>query len=546
MTAAVDDSNAADFVVETLQRFAQHHLDPTAILARENDSTYPDDLLRLLLSPEIGLHLVFLPEQRGGLGCSTFESYRITVEMAGMDLSLATSFLAIGLGLDPLLVGGTEEQKDTWLGRFAADGLIVGYGVTEAQAGSEVGAITTNAEPVREEGVLVGYRLNGTKQFITNSGVADLYTILSLTPGGPSFFLVPNGTPGLSFGPPEDKHGIRTSRTGPVILEDVFVPVAQLVGGAEGLGLAQASKVFAYTRLMVAAMAVGVGRAALSHVVAYSKERVQFATPLAEKQGYTHKFLVPHTVRLDAVQAYIEDTCRKLDAGDEGLGTEGAVAKLYASEVANRLADDAIQALGGHGFMRELHVERLKRDVRVTTIYEGTSETLQGLISRERWRESRQSKFRNYADLAEELSALAGGRREHPAHIVALAAQALTATLPVVLAARLTLQQHLRFELAEMITYVEVAAAHARAVAAVGEADGGARLASARLFAREAAEFVFDRALRLVAGSGALKGSELRAFEAQIGRERLHDALVGSIDDMDLVASSIIRLGDET
>ena len=231
-----------DMVIQTLRQVVQRELPEEKRLELDRDDIFPIDLIRHLLSPEVGLHLIFLPEAAGGLGGGARDICRVSEEMAAADLGVATAFLAICLGTDPILVGGVQEQKDHWLRRIASEGLIVAYGVTEPEAGSNVAALKTVADPVKDEaGQVVAYRLNGVKQFITNGGVAQLYTILAKAPGGPSFFIVERDTPGLSVGKKEDKHGIRASNTTSVILEDVEVPASHLVGGEEGVGLKQAN-----------------------------------------------------------------------------------------------------------------------------------------------------------------------------------------------------------------------------------------------------------------------------------------------------------------
>ena len=171
---------------------------PTSkILELDEKDLFPDDLIRKLLSPDVGLHLIFLPEEAGGLGGGARDICRVSEEMAAIDLGVATAFLAICLGTDPILVGGTPEQKAKWLGRIAGEGLIVAYGVTEPEAGSNVAALKTTADRITDaDGNVTGYRLNGAKQFITNGGVAQLYTILAKTPDGPSFFVVEREHPG--------------------------------------------------------------------------------------------------------------------------------------------------------------------------------------------------------------------------------------------------------------------------------------------------------------------------------------------------------------
>ena len=360
-----------------------------------------------MVSPEVGLHLLFLPESYGGLGGGAYDIYRMSEEMSKTEMGIATAFLAISLGTDPLRVGGTEEQKKKWLTRIAEEGLIVAYGATEPGAGSDLAALKTQARPVLDEqGKTVAYRIDGVKQFITNGSVADLYSVLAMAPGGPSFFMVEKGTPGLSSGKPEEKHGIRISNTTQVILENVEVPAENLVGLKEGEGISQAVAVFGYTRLMVAAFGLGAGESAIQCAIRYSKERKQFGKYLIEMQGYTHKLILPHLVRLEAARAYIEEIAERLDSGVTGLETEGAIAKLFATEAGNQAAEAAIQAHGGYGYTHEYEVEKIKRDVRITTIYEGTSEIMQQTIGKNRWREFLQSRGECYLKIAREMEAI--------------------------------------------------------------------------------------------------------------------------------------------
>ena len=172
---------------------------------------------------------------------------------------------------------------------------------------------------VETDGVVTGYRITGKKQWISNGAVADLYTILANAPGGPTWFVLEHDLPGFDKAKPENKHGIRLSNTAALFLDDVYVDADRLVGTVEGQGLFQAQLVFGYTRLMVAAFGLGAGWAALDRAIPYSAERIQAGSPLSQKQGYTHKLIVPHAVRLEAGRAYIEETAERIDRGGEGL-----------------------------------------------------------------------------------------------------------------------------------------------------------------------------------------------------------------------------------
>ncbi|MBW1841821.1 MAG: acyl-CoA dehydrogenase family protein, partial [Deltaproteobacteria bacterium] len=384
------DAETRQMIIETVRQLRKRLLTKEKILAYDREELFPEETIREMLSPEIGLQLVFIPEEYGGMGGGARDLCAVTREISNICLGIATGFFAVQLGADPLIVGATAAQKEKWLGAIAEGDKLVAYAVTEAGAGSNLAALKTKAEPVLgNDGEVTGYRINGSKQFISTGGYADFITLLAKTPEGPSFFVVEKGTEGFVQAKGEEKHGIRASNTSPLSFTDVFVPMENLVGGVPGLGMKHANKVFGYTRLMVAAMALGAGDAVLDIVIPYAKERIQFGTPLSEKQGYTHKLVVPHVVRLSAAAAYIDEVGLRLDSGESDLHVEGSIAKLFTSESANRAADDGIQALGGYGYIAEFEVEKIKRDVKITCIYEGTSEIQQSIISMFRWRSTR-------------------------------------------------------------------------------------------------------------------------------------------------------------
>jgi alkylation response protein AidB-like acyl-CoA dehydrogenase len=449
------DPEMFEMILDSVDKLEKDKLPLETKLSLDVTGDYPADLIRFIMGPEMGLHLLFISEEYGGLGASAYELAAISERMAKMDLAIATSFLVVCLGMDPIRVGSTEEQKNKYINRIAEEGLMMAYGVTEPDAGSNVQALKTKAERVLDDsGNIVAYRIHGQKQFITNAAVADLFTILADAPDGPSFFIVEAGTKGLEPGKHEDKHGIRASNTSPLLLDNVEVPAENLVGGVEGQGLKQANEVFGYTRLMVAAFGLGGGMASLERVIKYSKERIQFKTPLSEKQGYTHKLIVPHAVRLEAARAYIEETTIKLDSSDEDRQVEGSIAKYFSTEAGDHMANDGIQALGGYGYMREYEVEKIKRDIKILTIYEGTSEIQQNIIAMFRLRSTIRSGGDFYEAFAKNLEALPQDT-DGP-----LLAQTIRAMNDVIITARnckLTSHQHVLFLLADMMTWSEIA-----------------------------------------------------------------------------------------
>jgi acyl-CoA dehydrogenase len=543
------DAGDLTMMLDALDEFVDHELTPELQLELDHEDRCPEEIVREMSDPEtLGVQMVFVPEQYGGMDGGAFDSYRLCETMARHDIGLATSVFATFLGSDPILMGGTEEQKKEWLGSISENGTVFAYGATEPDAGSDLGAMSTTAKPVTDDsGAVTAYRLNGRKQWISNGSIADMYTVLAATPAGPSWFVVPRGTPGFDSGHPEDKHGIRLSNTAALFLDDVEVPAANLVGGIEGRGLVQAQQVFGYTRLMVAAFGLGGGWAALDRAIDYSQGRIQAGGPLSEKQGYTHKLIVPHAVRLEAARAFIEETATRLDAGegvDGAMNTEGAIAKYAATEAGNAAADAAIQAHGGYGYTREYLVEKIKRDVRITTIYEGTSEIMEMTIARDRWQHHLKTRGRHYLDMAGALETL---HQRHPdvgAATAALACQSLAAVLEACRIGRLTRSQHVLFRLGELVATVECAETFSRRAAAGLDGEGYEKTptrfaapvwgAMARVYAREAAQKVAMDGPRYVIGAADSAGIPLA-----IPAEAVAAAQAGLLADMDVVADAL-------
>ncbi len=539
------DRETLDMILESIREFMDRRLPAERLLELDAAHEFPEAEVRAMCG-ELGIQLLFIPEAYDGMGGGAFDVYRVCEVMGHLDLGIATGVLATFLGSDPILWGGTEEQKTRWMTRIANEGLLMAYAATEPEAGSDLAALRTTATPVEEAGTVTGYRINGAKIWISNGGYADLFSVLALAPGGPSWFVVERGVEGLDHGKPEDKHGIRASNTATLSFDDVPVPAENLIGGVEGQGLVQAQLVFGYTRLMVAAFGLGAGWAALDRAIEYSKTRIQAGGPLSQKQGYTHKLIVPHAARLEAGRAFIEETAVRIDGGGGSLNTEGAIAKYMATEAGNQAAESAIQALGGYGYVREYMVEKIKRDVRITTIYEGTSEIMEMTIGRDRWQEHLKTRGQHYHDAGAALEALAGERPGLGAETAALACHALAEVMERARLQRLTRNQHVLFRLGELVAWTECAGALARraAAAAAGtlpektdrrfDADGLAVLS--RVYAREAAARVAGDGARWIIGADGVPDAERPAFEAAARVDAVLGAQAGALADMDRVA----------
>jgi len=532
-------------VLDTIGQLRKRLLSKEMVLEWDQKEIFPEDTIREMLGPEIGLQLLMIPEQYGGMGGGARDSCIVTRAMCKICLGVGTAFFAIQLGADPLVVGGTQEQKQKWLGKIAEGQALVAYAVTEPGAGSDVANIKTKADPVTNDaGEIIGYKINGTKQFISTGAAADFITLLAKTPEGPTFFVIEKGTEGFEPGRSEEKHGIRASQTSALSFTDVFVPIENLIGGVPGNGLKQANQVFGYTRLMVAAMGLGAGEAALEIAVPYAKERFVSGSALSEKQGYTHKLIVPNAVKLEAAAAFIDEIATRLDAGERELQVEGSIAKYFATEAANQTADNAMQALGGYGYINEFEVEKIKRDVKITCIYEGTSEVQQSIISTFRWRRNVKSKGEFYGSMAAQMHKLEETFGNAGCRMLALAATTLSDTVMLVHHNRLTRKQYIMFALADMMTYVEVGSALARKAALAAQANDAEaeklRLMS-KIFANQAARLVAQNVMTIVLGSGAFDQQTAAEFIDAANLNELAQTYQDIIIDMDRVADIIFE-----
>jgi alkylation response protein AidB-like acyl-CoA dehydrogenase len=539
------DKETLDLTMESLRDFLTAQLPDKKVLDLDAHEEFPVEIIREMCSPEgLGIQLVFIPEEFEGMGGGAFDVYRICEELARFDLGVATGVFATFLGSDPIVYGGTYEQKKLWMTRIGQEGLLMAYGATEPAAGSDLGALRTVAVPVMEDGVVKGYKITGNKQWISNGGYADLYSILAKAPGGPSWFVVEKDTPGLSHGKPEDKHGIRASNTSTVSLEDVYVDAERLLGGQEGQGLIQAQLVFGYTRLMVAAFGLGAGWAAMDRAIPYSMGRIQGGAPLSEKQGYTHKLIVPNAVLLETGRSYIEETAERIDSEDTNLNTEGAIAKYLATEAGNLAADASIQALGGYGYTREYMVEKYKRDARITRIYEGTSEIMEMTISRDRWQLHLKTHGQFYHDMARQMDELHRQNDKIGAQTASFCLHALAELLETARVQRLTRHQHILFKLGELIAHAEGSASLVRKAARAAQGKLNSKAHSrfnaenlavfSRIAARDASIKIVSECVRWV--ESLISDSDALNLEKKMFIPQIYRAQAGMLQDMDLVA----------
>jgi butyryl-CoA dehydrogenase len=370
-------SSQHEEILRTVRDFAERRIMPVAD-ELERKGEFPMEIIREAAS--LGLLGVPYPEEIGGTGLDSL-AYAITIE----ELSRASGSIGIivsahtSLGCNPIWLAGTDEQKERYLRPMAAGEVIGAYGLTEPGAGSDSRGTRTRAHRDGDAWIL-----NGGKRFITNAGVAGTYIVTAVTDreagtGRISAFIVEADTPGFGIGRMEEKMGLHASNTGELIFTDCRIPAGNLLG-AEGEGDKLFLKTLDGGRIGIASMALGLAQAAYEAASAYAKERRQFDRPIGSFQGVAFK-IADMATRIDAARLMTYRAAWLKDCG-KPYGTEAAMAKLFASEVARDVTNDAVQVHGGYGYITEYKVERYLRDAKLTEIGEGTSEIQRMLIAR--------------------------------------------------------------------------------------------------------------------------------------------------------------------
>jgi butyryl-CoA dehydrogenase len=348
-------------------------------VAAELDKTeeFPWAVMKVIAQAD--LFGLYIEEKYGGMGGGVLDLCIATEEFSRGCGGIAVCYAASALGTYPIILYGSDEQKQKYLPDIAKGKKLAAFGLTEPAAGSDASAIQTTAKKVGDH-----YILNGTKHFITNGGEAEIYTIIAMTDKtkgarGASAFIVEKGTPGFTFGKKEDKMGIRASATRELIFTDCKVPKENLLG-KEGMGFIVTLKTFDMSRPGVAAQALGIAQGALDAAVKYAKERVQFGKPISSFQGIQF-MLADMATEVEAARALIYSTAREIDSGSKDAGKDSAMAKLFASDVAMKVTTDAVQVFGGYGYMKEYPAEKYMRDAKITQIYEGTNQIQRNIIA---------------------------------------------------------------------------------------------------------------------------------------------------------------------
>lgn len=369
---------------DTVARIAKEQIAPGAE-KRDEEAKFAWDMVDVLR--ENGLFGADFPEQYGGAEMGLFSLCLIIEEIAKVCASTSVILLVHELGTTPIMIAGTDQQKAKYFPKLASGEHLVAFGLTEPNAGSDVSGLRTKAVRDGDD-----YVINGTKMFISHADVADLVCIAARTDPsisgtkGTSIFVVEKGTPGFSIGKHENKMGIRGSSTVEIILEDVRVPAENILAG-EGMGFAILMKTLDLTRIPVAVQAVGIAQGALDYAVQYTKERTQFGKPLFSFQGLQW-MMADMATQVEAARqltykaaALFEKLPKNLDRLSKDIIRYSAMAKLFAAETAMKVTTDAVQLLGGYGYIKEYPVERMMRDAKITQIYEGTSQIQKVVIS---------------------------------------------------------------------------------------------------------------------------------------------------------------------
>lgn len=363
-------------VKDLAHKIAEEKIRPVAAKYDQSEE-YPWEIIKI--AAEAGLFGLFIPEEYGGMSVNVLNLCLATEELSRACGGIAVCYAASALGTFPIVLFGNEEQKKKYLPDLASGKKVAAFAVTEPEAGSDASAIKTTAKKEGDH-----YILNGLKHFITNGGDAETYVVIAMTDKakgarGASAFIVEKGTPGFTFGKKEEKFGIRASSTRELIFTDCKVPAKNLLS-KEGMGFIVTMRTFDMSRPGVAAQALGIAQGALELAVKYAKERHQFGKSISSFQGIQW-MIADMATEIEAARGLVYATARMVDAGIKDVGKESAMAKMYASDVAMKVAVDALQIFGGYGYMRDYPIEKYVRDAKITQIYEGTNQIQRNIIA---------------------------------------------------------------------------------------------------------------------------------------------------------------------
>ncbi len=343
----------------------------------DEEGKFPWDLMKIF--GEADLCGLYIPAELGGFGGGAMEFCLATEEISRVCGGVGVTFAASALGAYPILMFGNEEQRKKYMPPIASGKKLAAFGLTEANAGSDAGGLETTA---KKDGDY--YILNGTKQWITNGGEAEIYSVIAMTDKkkgsrGATAFILEKGMPGFTFGKKENKMGIRCSATRELVFQDCKVHKSQMLG-KEGQGFIVAMKTLDRTRPGIGAQAVGIAQGSLDEALAYSRQRVQFGKPISSIQAVQH-MLADMATNIEAGRALVYAAARTIDTGADDISRDSAMCKLFASDMAMKVTTDAVQIFGGYGYMKEYPVEKMMRDAKICQIYEGTNQIQRNVIA---------------------------------------------------------------------------------------------------------------------------------------------------------------------
>ncbi len=369
-------SEEQQMIVDVARQITDEKIIPQRAELDESE-TFPTEILNDIAQAD--LFGLYIPEEYGGFGGGSFDMVLALEQFARGCVGIATTFAASALGAYPIIISGSDEIKQKYIPDIAAGRKWAAFALTEANAGSDASGIQTTA--VLDDGD--EWVLNGTKQWITNGGEAQIYTIIAITdrkkgPRGASMFVVEDGDPGFSYGKKEKKLGIRASATRELVFQDCRIPKNRMLG-RQGTGFFTVMRTLDLSRPGIASLGVGLGQAALDEAVVHAKHRVQFGKPVISFQAVQH-ILADMAIQVEASRAMVYATARYIDSGARNISKESSMCKVMATDMAMKVAVDAVQVLGGHGYMREYPVEKMMRDAKILQIYEGTNQIQRNVI----------------------------------------------------------------------------------------------------------------------------------------------------------------------
>lgn len=378
------DAESFSLLRASVQRFIDERLKPAEDTLEETDDV-PADIVADM--KEMGLFGISIPENYGGIGLSMAQECDVVYDLGHTAFAFRSVFgTNVGIGSQGILMDGTEAQKQEYLPKIASGELVISFALTEPNAGSDAASLQTKAELDGDH-----YIINGTKRFITNAPRAGAFTLMARTGGagasGISSFIVPANTPGISLGKPDKKMGQRGTKTCDVVLENVRVPAANIIGGVPGVGFKTAMKVLDRGRLHISALACGMAHRLITDAVAYAKERKQFGQPIGDFQ-LIQAMLADSQAELYAGLSMVRDCAQRYDAktpgkSDPEVSMLASCTKMFCTEMVGRVADRAVQIHGGAGYIAEYKAERFYRDVRLLRLYEGTTQIQQLIIAKQ-------------------------------------------------------------------------------------------------------------------------------------------------------------------